>query len=915
MKKIIIVSSSVFSFCAVLLFIFPTVVFAKTIITDTNISTSTTWMLSGSPYIVTTDLVVDPEATLHIDPGVIVKFEDTTGLTVYGGLDAQGSLQDKVYFTSDQDDSLGGDTNDDGEATSPSENNYWWLISINPNTRISNAVMRYSTNPLEFRATPLLAQDLSIDHCRAGINVVQTSAHLERLSMSDIGLRAIRIYHANVSIKDSTLSGTDKGEGVFVWDGSLVFDHSTSTHFESGLSFLRRVSATTTQSFIVNNKKGFKIIPDIYVETGGDPTASSTIYVRDTVIANNSQYGVWNETQHAYDFQKNWWGDPTGPYHYYQNPTGTGNKINGDLSFVPWLTSAPHENVSCCSNVLFIPGLEASRLYRQESSENKLWEPNRNLDAQKLFLDSLGHSLNQDIYTKEIVSSGFGYDIYEQFATSMNALVTDHSINYWQAMPYDWRLDLNDLVTNGTLRGDAGLTHRVNLVDEIMSVASTSQTGKVTIIAHSNGGLLGKLLIKKLEELGHGDLVDKFIMVGVPQLGTPRALGALLHGFDESLLKGIILKESVARDLAENMPGAHNLLPSEQYFSHVTDPVVTFDPSVSLVSDLQLYGPTVTDLGTLYDFLAGERDGRAEPQSNDLLHPNLLKRGFLSKATWLHQVIDTWQPSFAHVYQIAGWGLPTVRGINYKSRKDCLLCSSYLDFEPLFTREGDRTVMTASAVSMPVSTYYLNLSSYNKSLSLLGRTRDHKDLLETDPVQSLVKKIVKDDATSTLPMYITTTKPQVTSTDQSIHVAVHSPVDIDLYDSHANHTGLIQNLDSSSDLIRLEENIPNSYYVPFGEGKYAGTDIGSEESTIHFKGNGSGTATINFEKLIADRVIQSFEFSDIHVSTSTQAEISVTNQTNTPRLKIDQDGDGNYEQIITPKLLKVQPRSKKDLVQ
>ena len=42
-------------------------------------------------------------------------------------------------------------------------------------------------------------------------------------------------------------------------------------------------------------------------------------------------------------------------------------------------------------------------------------------------------------------------------------------------------------------------------------MASSSQTGKVNIVTHSNGGLIAKALINKLKKLGKENLIDKKI--------------------------------------------------------------------------------------------------------------------------------------------------------------------------------------------------------------------------------------------------------------------------------------------------------------------------------------------------------------------------------------------------------------------
>src|SRR5882724_4963619 len=82
-----------------------------------RISTSTTWTLANSPYIVTCDVNVyadtspfrspPPPAILTIQAGVVVKFNAGTGLNIAsgadaGGLQAQGTAASPIIFTANQ---------------------------------------------------------------------------------------------------------------------------------------------------------------------------------------------------------------------------------------------------------------------------------------------------------------------------------------------------------------------------------------------------------------------------------------------------------------------------------------------------------------------------------------------------------------------------------------------------------------------------------------------------------------------------------------------------------------------------------------------------------------------------------------------------------------------------------------------
>lgn len=100
---------------------------------------------SGSVYIIKTNLVIPAGKTLTMEPGAIIKFINA-GLTVDGALKAIGSATQKIIFTSYTDDEYGGDTNIDGNFSSPVPGQ-WYGIEFTKNSfnsELENVVVQYA---------------------------------------------------------------------------------------------------------------------------------------------------------------------------------------------------------------------------------------------------------------------------------------------------------------------------------------------------------------------------------------------------------------------------------------------------------------------------------------------------------------------------------------------------------------------------------------------------------------------------------------------------------------------------------------------------------------------------------------------------------------------------------------------------
>jgi uncharacterized repeat protein (TIGR02059 family) len=114
-------------------------------IVDGTINNSATWN-APFPYIITGDSHVTSGTTLTVNPGVIVKIKPGVRFLVDGTLNAQGTADEKIYFTSFKDDSVGDDANSDGDATSPSAGDWTYMLlgyNSSATATLSHCVVRY----------------------------------------------------------------------------------------------------------------------------------------------------------------------------------------------------------------------------------------------------------------------------------------------------------------------------------------------------------------------------------------------------------------------------------------------------------------------------------------------------------------------------------------------------------------------------------------------------------------------------------------------------------------------------------------------------------------------------------------------------------------------------------------------------
>jgi len=188
---------------------------------DTDIVSNETWDKAVT-YVISGNIEIDPGVTLTIDPGTIIKFDTATpsSLIVNGTLTAEGEEFSDIFFTSLKDDSLtmAGDTNGDGNTTSPAAGN-WGGITVNSG---GTATFKYAT----VRYAGLSGTSEAQIHNDGGTVTISNKSFV--------------VHGTEYGIKntDGTLnvSNTDIGfndHGIYVEDGTVNLDGGNIIHDNS----------------------------------------------------------------------------------------------------------------------------------------------------------------------------------------------------------------------------------------------------------------------------------------------------------------------------------------------------------------------------------------------------------------------------------------------------------------------------------------------------------------------------------------------------------------------------------------------------------------------------------------------------------------------------------------------------------
>ena len=196
---------------------------ARPLSTDVSgtIDTDTTWYYTGTPYVLTTDIVVTNGVTLTIEPGVMVRGEGSVQLEIRGHLQAVGLVTRPITFTSVADNA---------------PHTWAGLLFKGGTGELSHAIVRYGGDVLDGVPGDLRSNIAVLDVLTGEVRIENSSVlSASRSSSNDYGLY---IGNSYVLVSDTLFAGNgNTGEsgdyGLYTDPSSAVTITVTGCRFEN----------------------------------------------------------------------------------------------------------------------------------------------------------------------------------------------------------------------------------------------------------------------------------------------------------------------------------------------------------------------------------------------------------------------------------------------------------------------------------------------------------------------------------------------------------------------------------------------------------------------------------------------------------------------------------------------------------
>jgi parallel beta-helix repeat protein len=270
-----------------------------------TIKGQTTWTKQGSPYIVTSDIVVGSSATLKIGPGVTVRFKPNIAsrgginefdleLWVKGTLIVEGAANDSVYFTSD--------------APTPRWQDWQGIVVDGPTAKFKakNAVIEYALQGVRTMDGNVEANNVTVRLCmQDGFKFIRGKGTLTGVIVTDIGntggtgMGVNLEAQSHVDILNASIIGVQNGIAYSQQSGGKLHDTIVTMCVARGV-LIHNANPDVHGCTIHGNNVG------IIVSGGANPSVHGNNLFENTV-ADVEVKPYDKETK--LDFTRNWWGE------------------------------------------------------------------------------------------------------------------------------------------------------------------------------------------------------------------------------------------------------------------------------------------------------------------------------------------------------------------------------------------------------------------------------------------------------------------------------------------------------------------------------------------------------------------------------------------------------------------------------
>ena len=195
-------------------------------------------------------------------------------------------------------------------------------------------------------------------------------------------------------------------------------------------------------------------------------------------------------------------------------------------------------------NVVLVPGTMGSIL--KTPSGDEIWPPTA--AETQLGYNRVNELLRSDLVVGDIIRKVLCFGVYKPLIEQLNDIGFKEtgSGKRLHIFPYDWRKDIE---------GTADLL--AQRIEKTVNEGATS----VTIVAHSMGGLLARLVLEsgKYDSKPWFKKITSFMALATPHLGAPLALARIL-GMDSTLGISAADFRKIASD--RRYPSGYQLLPA-----------------------------------------------------------------------------------------------------------------------------------------------------------------------------------------------------------------------------------------------------------------------------------------------------------------------------------------------------------------